>query len=393
LADANYLGSIGVFTLVAPIADSDDAVRVRTSALMDNTNPDHLTQVQQLFPPGSFIVVGRTPAPGAIPFRAENHGQCMLLQITAEVEADGADTQTWRLPIGTASGFNANLAALVSDSNGSSGTDFTCPTNDTDCDDWQPGTVDNIEGSSVLPLGSLRWSRYEIDYTIETLPYLVRYDIIGFQQDVDPDNLAGIDYPHCSAGQCPAPQLHLPGGQSPPRAVAVGPMIEDMQIAVGCDGYTVDSANAAATPLPIPDDGFAEVGPAEGSTANQPNGVIDENDPDSDQRNADEWLGNAITEEWAPDCVWYGTAEYHKAEWVAVEGDAPPPPFRMSPQTIRITLVGAAEGIESGGLATANVPAVEDRPVMGAPSGVRQRWSLTERFTPKNLRWRDPTVR
>jgi hypothetical protein len=65
----------------------------------------------------------------------------------------------------------------------------------------------------------------------------------------------------------------------------------------------------------------------------------------------------------------------------------------MSPQTIRITLVGAAEGIESGGLATANVPAVEDRPVMGAPSGVRQRWSLTERFTPKNLRWRDPTVR
>ena len=32
----------------------------------------------------------------------------------------------------------------------------------------------------------VRYEKYEIDYTVPTLPYLVRYDIIGYRQGVDP---------------------------------------------------------------------------------------------------------------------------------------------------------------------------------------------------------------
>mgnify|MGYP002150958722 CR=1 FL=1 len=81
-------------------------------------------------------------------------------------------------------------------------------------------------------------------------------------------------------------------------------------------------------------------------------------------------------------------------QWIAIEGDqSPPPAFRMSPQTVRITVVGSSETEEAaGGLATTDVLAVEDRPPVASPVGNRQRFTLTEVFSPKNARWRDPTV-
>src|SRR5690606_27026022 len=185
----------------------------------------------------------------------------------------------------------------------------------TACPDWAPGTTDNVAGTStVIPLGRLRWSRYEVDYTIPRLPYLVRYDIIGWQNG-DLANLGGVDYPDCNAGECRAPQLHLFGSAVPPAAVAIGPMIEDMQVAVGCDGYTVLGAEVdpgtSDDDLPVPDLGYEEVGPAEGPYANQPNFTVDENSVESGLRTRDEWLGNAANEQWAPDCVYYGTGEAH----------------------------------------------------------------------------------
>jgi hypothetical protein len=380
LADSAYVSSYGVFRLAAPVASGDTVITMRSSPLLSNSNLDHLAQVQQLFPPGTFFLVARTPPPGVNPLRPENHGQCALLQITGDVQAAVGDEQLWQLPVdGTISGFDQDLGLLFDTS--------------IDVDDWNAsdGQID----SSIVPLGRLRWSRYEIDYSIPTLPYLVRYDIIGFRQGTDPGNLgAASDYPHCTAGQCPAPQLHLPGSDSPPAAVAVGPMIEDMQVAVGCDGYTSIGATEATPAMVVPDLGFEELGPVGGPTAGLANFQIDEN-PSGNGRNTDEWLGNARDEQSAPDCVYYGTGQRAAAQWIAVESDQnPPPAFRMSPQTIRITLVGSSESEEAaGGTATTELLAVEDRAPLASPVGTRQRFTLTEVFSPKNLRWRDPTVR
>jgi prepilin-type N-terminal cleavage/methylation domain-containing protein len=379
LADSAYVGSYGVLRLAAPVAAGDTTLTVRSSALLSNVDAGHLAQVQQLFPPGTFFVVARTPAPGQNPFLVEAQGQCALLQITGDVQPVVGDEQLWQLPIdGAVSGFDADLGLLFDTS--------------MDVDDWN--SSDAVVDASIIPLGRLRWSRYEIDYTVPTLPYLVRYDIIGYREGIDPGNLgAASDYPHCPAGGCPAPQLHLPGSDSPPAAVAVGPMIEDMQVAVGCDGYTAASAAAATPAMAPPDPGFEELGPTEGPTAGQPNFQIDEN-PSGNGRDTDEWLGNARNEISAPDCVHYGTAQRAAAQWITVEGDqSPPPAFRMSPQTIRITLVGSSETDEAaGGLASPLVLAVEDRPPVASPVGNRQRFTLTEVFTPKNSRWRNPTV-
>jgi prepilin-type N-terminal cleavage/methylation domain-containing protein len=396
LADSAYLNTYGVFQLVQPIDGATDYVLVETSALLDNTNPDHLAQVQQLFPPGTFFITARgTPTGGGNPMRPESLGQCALLQITGDVEAEPGDAQQWRLPVsGALSGFNADLTGLMADNNGVINETPTCPADVQSCDDWDPDT-DNAAGVSIVPLGRLRWSRYEIDYTVATTPYLVRYDVIGYQDGIDQGNLGGAtDYPFCDGGQCTAPGLHLPGSNSPPVAVAIGPMIEDLQVSVGCDGYT--AAAAAAAPMgivPPPDPGYEEVGPAAGPTANVPNLTIDEN-PFGQQRDRDEWIGNAVNEQTAPDCVWHGTAEYNRDLWIAQEGDSnPPPPFRMSPQTIRITLVGSGEfPEEAGGLAALPVLAVEDRVPIDSQVGVRQRFTLTERFSPENLRWRDPSI-
>lgn len=396
LGDSAYVNSYGMFELVTPLATGMTDAVVRTSALLDNGNPAHLAQVQQLFPPGTFFVVTRTHRSSRTnPFRPENAGQCAVLQVTGDVAADPGNAQQWRLPISaTVSNFNANIDGLMADSNGDVVGNGLCDANVAECDDWDP-SEDNVAGSTVVPLGRLRWSRYEIDYTVPTLPYLVRYDIIGFQAAVDLQSagLGNIDYPICASGECNAPQLHLPGSQSPPTAVAIGPMIEDLQVAVGCDGYTdVNAAASIMGPVPNPDPGFAEVGPSAGAVLG-PNFVVDENESGF-QRDADEWVGNALQETWAPDCVWHGTAQYNLAAWEALEGaQNPPPPFRMSPQAIRVTLVASSEfDEEGGGLATDQVLAVEDRPAMTSLVGVRQRFTVTERYSPRNLRWRDPEI-
>lgn len=377
VAEANYTGSVGVFSLATDLDVADNTMRVRTGALLSSDVPGNLAEVQQLFPPGSFVLLVNPPA---LSFRSELQQQCILLQLTGDVIAGGG--QEFVLPIGNGSDFN-NLPGLLADANGN-------PPGD----DWDVATVNQAGQASVVPLGRLRWSRYEIDYSVPTLPYLVRYDIIGFQDGVDPGNLGAVDYPHCDAGSCPQPGLHLPGSGSPPQAVAIGPMIEDMQVAVGCDGYTPAGATNADTPIAVPRVGFEEVGPSDGPLAGQPNGTVDENPPGDGERGSDEWLGNALEEQWAPDCVFYGTAEYAAAEWEAIEGSQnPPPPHRMSPQSLRITLVASGElDEEGGGLGTDQVMAVEDRPAMTSEVGVRQRFSLTERFSPENLRWRDPQV-
>jgi prepilin-type N-terminal cleavage/methylation domain-containing protein len=393
LGDSTYMSTYGMFELVTPLATGMTAAVVRTSSLLDNGNPAHLEQVQQLYPPGTFFVVTRSHTSRSTnPFRPENMGQCALMQVTGDVQADPGNAQQWQIPIATVSGFNANIDGLMADTNGD--VSALCDLTVSECDDWDP-SVDNAAGSNVVPLGRLRWSRYELDYTVPTLPYLVRYDLIGYQPATDAaaGSLGTVDYPFCEAGQCNAPQLHLPGTNSPPTAVAIGPMIEDMQVAVGCDGYS--DANAAASvmgPVPNSDPGFEEVGPSAGAVLG-PNFTIDENASGS-QRDSDEWLGNAQAESWAPDCVWHGTAQYNLAAWEGLEGTQnPPPAFRMSPQAIRITLVGSSEfPEEGGGLSTDQVMAVEDRPAMTSTVGIRQRFTITERFTPKNLRWRDPQI-
>ncbi|MCH9687906.1 MAG: hypothetical protein K0V04_41130, partial [Deltaproteobacteria bacterium] len=356
----------------------DVSVVMEGSPLLDNNIAEHLAQVQQLFPPGTFFAIARTPDPADNPMRSDFQGQCAVLQITGDVEAVPGNSQQWRLPTNPGqSELNANFAALFDTS--------------AEAADWNT-VQDNTVDASILPLGRLRWSRYEVDYTIPTLPYLVRYDILGFR-DGDPENFGAIDYPHCLAGQCPGPQLHLPGSNDEPGAVAVGPMVEDIQVAVGCDGYTAVAAANASPAIVPPDPGFEEQGPSGGPTPGQPNFQVDENLP-GDQRDRDEWLGNARNEVSAPDCVYYGTGEINAAQWSLVEGDQnPPPSFRMSPQSIRITLVASSETDEAaGGFAGPDVLAVEDRAPLPSPVGVRQRFTLTEVFTPRNLRWRDPTV-
>ncbi len=385
LGEANYLGNAGVFSIDGGIDGAATALVVETSTLLDSTNPAHLAQVQQLFPPGTFVLVAARPGISVVPFAATAQSQCLLLQVTGDVDAGPTATQ-WSIPIDATSGFNAGLANLVAnfgDEPPACTTDLT----PVGCvDDWSATT---LSAAMVVPLGRLRWSRYEVDYSIPTLPYLVRYDIIGYQ-DGDPTGLGAVDYPHCAAGTCSAPQLHLPGSNSPPAAVAIGPMIEDLQVAVGCDGWS--QASSDTYNVRYPDLGFEEVGPAEGPVPGVPNNEIDENRPESGQRNADEWLGNALAEASAPDCVNYGTGEYNRDDWAGLE-PAAGPSFRMSPQILRVTLTASSEADEAaGGLATANLPAIEDRPELPSLVGTRQRFTLTERYAPDNLRWRDPRL-
>jgi prepilin-type N-terminal cleavage/methylation domain-containing protein len=383
LGEGNYLGAAGVFVLDQPLLGGETSIGVRTAISLDSSNPTRVAEVQQLFPPGTFVLLMVTPGAASVPLSPLVQRQCVLLQVTDDVQPGIAD-DLWIVPIDATSAFN-DVAGLMADTAGDD-----CGGKPAPCtDDWDPAAF--APGSaSIVPLGRLRWSRYEIDYTLPTLPYLVRYDIIGYQAGVDPGNLgSSADYPHCAAGTCPMPQLHLPGTPSPPTAVAIGPIIEDMQVAVGCDGWLAASAVA---PMPVPDVGFEELGPAVGATAGIANNQVDENSFDSGERNADEWLGNAVNELSAPDCVYYGSAEVDAADWVGLEPT--PPPSRMSPTTLRISLVGSAETVDAtGGLATLDLAPLEDRLSVPSLVGLRQRLTLTERFTPDNARWRDPLVR
>lgn len=382
LGESNYLGSAGVFVLAETVDPGDTELVVRTAISLDSTNPARVAEVQQLFPPGTFVMLTVTAGLTTVPVSPLAQSQCILLQVTDDVQA-GTAPDLWRIPIDIVSPFN-DLATLLADPAGDD-----CAAKPVPCrDDWDPVAL-AVGTASVVPLGRLRWSRYEIDYTEPTLPYLVRYDLIGYQPLVDVGTLgSGVDYPHCQAGQCPMPTLHLPGTPSPPFAVAIGPIVEDMQVAVGCDGWLAASAVA---PMPAPDVGFEEPGPAGPPIPNVANTQVDENTPDSTQRNVDEWLGNAVGELSAPDCVYYGSGEVDAADWAAFEPITPT--YRMSPQTLRISLVGSSETLDAqGGLATTDLAPLEDRITTPSLVGERQRLTLTERFTPDNARWRDPTV-
>jgi hypothetical protein len=252
----------------------------------------------------------------------------------------------------------------------------------------------------IVPLGRLRWSRYEIDFTAPTVPYLVRTDLIGFNANTDPTSTAsvGVGVPGCPTGaNCPLAQLHIPGigtggdVANLPR-IAVGPMIEDLQVAVGCDGWSATSTQVTDGLVRAPDNFSTDFGERGESMAGPTNTRVDEwlND-----RGNDEWLGNAVNEQWAPDCVYYGTGEFRAPTW---EASGPPseqrigPGFRMSPQTVRVTIAGKSSQLSTfDGAPTVLFP-IEDRPEVDSTVPGREYYTVSETFTPPNLRWRNPSM-
>lgn len=399
--ELNIAAGSGLFQVDAlPNATGANAAITFTSSnLLDNADNMQLQAVRQMFAPGSFVLI--TPITGEYSYVTEQQSQCALLQITGEIEPGGSSND-WRLPVSDESPFNTNLEVLLGLTNPPTPSDATADAvslkNGTEFgSDWQLAA--SFGRIDLVPLGRARWSRYEIDYTIETRPMLVRSDIIGWREG-DPTIATGNNYPSCTGGTCRAPRLYLPSDAVQPPRVAIGPMIEDMQVAVGCDGWGPDN-NQAITDgvMPAPDLGFDERGPASGPLANTPNRKVDERDEDDDRGN-DEWLGNAEAEVWGPDCVSWGTGERHAAEWAA-SGPGyetePGPGFRMSPTIVRVTLLAKPDTMASG--ADANVDAfynqlvaIEDRPTMDSAVGSREYKTLTERFRVRNSHWRDPAV-
>jgi prepilin-type N-terminal cleavage/methylation domain-containing protein len=392
--DANVATGSGVFTIpsLAGVTTNNGAtLSFASSALIENDQAMQLAAVRQLFAPGSFVLV--VPVLGTTGFDPGQQSQCALLQVTGEVEA-GPDSQNWLLPIGSDSQFNGNLEALLASDGvlmpgdageGGAGEDWSAA----------PLRVD------LVPLGRARWARYEIDFTVPSRPMLVRSDIIGWREG-DPVAAISNDYPGCTGGTCRMPTLYLPGADIEPPRIAIGPMVEDMQVAVGCDGWSPLSEGVGedAGQRRPPDLGFEEKGPGAGPFANQANRKVDERD-DIDDRGNDEWIGNAAQEGWAPDCVFWGTAERNAAAW-AISGptseslDAPG--FRVSPQVIRVTLLAKPDSLAGGSDSTTDaffteIVALEDRPTMESIVGNREYRTLTERFTPHNTHWRNPAIR
>jgi type II secretory pathway pseudopilin PulG len=369
-----------------------------TAAALASSNPEHLAAAQQMFPPGSFVLIAPLSS-GDTAFRPAQQSQCALLQVTGNLEAGATDTQ-WLLPISSTSGFNANLENLLGlptasadyapRSVGAGGTG-----------DW---LANPFASSAIVALGNFRWSRYEVDYTYSDNPFLVRTDIIGWVRGDPVVNSAGVPYPNCPSNECPLPKLRLPelvrGEDSPPR-IAVAPMVEDMQVSVGCDGYTTAAVDALLVEVgdtsdpryfPPPDAGFDEKGSA---LTGLPNFIVDEWDSNDDRAN-DEWLGNAQSEEWAPDCVFYGTGQAYADSWPAMVAaeNKPGPGFRMSPQVLRISLLSRSDDaalfrLDTG---TSMAQAIEDRPRMASVVSNRTAHFASARFAPRNLRWRDPDV-
>ncbi len=372
-------------------------IRFTSNNMLDSGDGLQLNAVRQMFAPGSFVLV--VPVSSAQSYVSETQSQCALLQITSEINPGGSGAE-WELPVGDSSGFNANLEtllglndfALPDDANASAvgnknGTPFGA--------DWDPANFERLE---IVPLGRARWSRYEIDYTIETRPMLVRSDIIGWR-DGDPTVATANDYPGCTGGSCRMPRLYLPSVNVQPPRVAIGPMIEDMQVAVGCDGWSANSQPVVDNLVPVPDLGFEEQGPISGPLAGPPNRKVDDRAEDDDRGN-DEWLGNAVAENWAPDCVSWGTAERNQLEWAAMgpgfEGEAGPG-FRMSPQIVRVTLLAKPDTLAGGPDSVTDafyneLVAIEDRPTMETAVGNREYRTLTERFQVRNAHWRDPAL-
>jgi prepilin-type N-terminal cleavage/methylation domain-containing protein len=382
-----------------PAGTGGNAVITFTSSnLLDNNDDIQVQAVRQLFAPGSFVLV--VPVNQVENYIAEKQSQCALVQVTGEVQAGGGNNG-WQLPVADDSGFNANLEVLLGlgdlavpdDANAdavtnNNGTEFGA--------DWDPANFARIE---LIPLGRARWSRYEIDYTIDDRPMLVRSDIIGWREG-DPTASITNDYPGCTGGECRMPRLYLPAPDAQPPRVAIGPMIEDMQVAVGCDGWGVANDLIDEGEVPVPDPGFEEKGPSSGPLANQANRKVDDRAEDDDRGN-DEWLGNATEEVWAPDCVSWGTGERNAQQWAGAgagfEGQ-PGPGFRMSPEVVRVTLLTKPDTMAGGSDAIADafynqLVAIEDRPTMESAVGSREYRTLTERFQVRNSHWRDPALK
>lgn len=399
--ELNMVSGSGVFEVQSmPASSSGNAViEFESSNLLDNGSNLQMKSVRQMFAPGSFVLV--VPITATLSYVTEDQSQCALVQVTGEVDGGGGSTG-WTLPIGSNSQFNANLTQLLNADGGA-----TLTPNDstlgavTDKNgvrfgaDWDPVNTPRFE---LIPLGRARWSRYEIDYTVPERPMLVRADILGWREG-DPLANTTDTYPGCTGGVCRMPTLYLPSNQVQPPRVAIGPMIEDMQVAVGCDGWGTDSPPVTDNLVPVPELGFEEKGPASGPFANTANRKVDERDDDDDRSN-DEWVGNA-SENWAPDCVSWGTGERNAVEW-PTNGPAseaqPAPGFRLSPQVVRITLLAKPDTM-AGGSDVADDPlynelvAIEDRPTMDSVVGNREYRTLTERFSVRNSHWRDPALK
>lgn len=402
--DGNFVASTGLFYVDttdwkngslssganASLALKSVASSTGTTALgqLDSTQSQDLAAAQQIFVPGSFVLVMAKGNHDSA-FRAAQQSQCILLQVTGNL-GSGGDAQSWTLPISNASSFNANLTELLGMSGAKAYYKPTAKNNaDGGSGDWEPGSFDS---ALIVPLGFLRWSRYEIDYSIAKAPYLVRSDIIGARRGDGFFSSGAVNYPRCPDKKCPMPKLRLPGLDDKIPRYAIAPMIEDMQVATGCDGYSKASVDAYVTRLndphstmtiPPPDFGFDETD--KGAEANL---KVDEA-TSFDGRSSDEWLGNAAQESWAPDCVFYGTGETYSAHWGGLG-------FRHSPQTIRVSLVArqSGKGVASpgGATSTTKLPPLEDRGTMNAFAPGFMTQTRTERFAPPNLRWRDPAM-
>lgn len=397
--EMNMSAGSGMFEVDAlPNATGGGAmISFSSSNLLDNADNMQLAAVRQLFAPGSFVLV--IPVEGSQTYITETQSQCALVQVTDEVEAGGGGNTSWLLPISDNSGFNANLEMLLGLGNNAvpadaspgavsnkNGNEFGA--------DWDPANFGRMQ---LIPLGRARWSRYEIDYTIESRPMLVRSDIIGWREG-DPTVSTSGDYPGCTGGVCRMPKLYLPSPDVQPPRVAIGPMIEDMQIAVGCDGWDPNNQVITDGLMPGPQIGFEERGPASGPLANLANRKVDDRAEDDDRGN-DEWLGNASVEVWAPDCVSWGTGERNATEWSGGPGfeSEAGPGFRMSPQVLRITLLAKPDTMAGGSDSAVDafynqLVAIEDRPTMDSAVGNREYKTLTERFEIRNHHWRDPAV-
>ncbi|MGB1698628.1 MAG: hypothetical protein ACPHRO_01660, partial [Nannocystaceae bacterium] len=112
-------------------------------------------------------------------------------------------------------------------------------------------------------------------------------------------------------------------------------------------------------------------------------------------RGNDEWLGNAAEEEWAPDCVYYGTGEFRASSWESsgpVAEQRVGPGFRMSPQMARITIAAKVEQVSSFEDAPSVLFPIEDRPEVDSMMPGTEYYTVSETFSPPNLRWRNPTM-
>lgn len=389
-------GSDAVLTLKSVTSSSGTSAVSR----LDSSSEKDLAAVQQIFVPGNFVMI-MARGNGDASFRAAQQRQCVLLQITGNVSA-GGNRETWTLPIADSSKFNSDLPNLLGMSGAAA---YYKPTTRNGSiggtGDWEPGVLDD---AVVVPLGLLRWSRYEIDYTQAENPYLVRSDIIGVHRGDGSFSSGSVSYPSCPDKKCPAPKLRLPGLDDKIPRYAIAPMIEDMQVATGCDGYSqaaVDARKAqindphSTMMIPGPDAGFDELDKA--SSANL---KVDEA-KDFDGRSIDEWLGNAVGETWAPDCVFYGTGQTYAEAWnqmsfgLGGSESAGGVAFRHSPQVIRVSLVARQDGkgvASPGGDRIDELKPLEDRGAIKSFVSGYLTQTRTERFSPPNLRWRDPAI-